>query len=193
MSLHRTNYHLEEHCKLEKFFWKKVPIDRVTVLLYYDNLSRPVVHKFKYKGHPELARNITRSLVSEIGAEFFEGIDYILPVPLHPFRFMKRGYNQSYYIAKGIADVADIPIINNVIKRNRNNVSQTTLEKGQRSENVQCLFRLSHPEKIAHKHVLIVDDVITTGSTILNVALEVAKAEGVRISIVGFAHAIAAS
>lgn len=204
MFMPRTNYHLLKHDDnvVEKMFWKKVPIENVVDLVYYEKDTQGIVHKFKYRNSPYLAWYIMRCLVTEIvnscnnddaesteKIDLFSGVDAIIPVPLHWFRFSRRGYNQSYYLAKGIEDVVHIPIWDDVVRRSRYNISQTNFSRHQRADNVKDIFRLVKPEKVAHKHVLLVDDVMTSGSTIMNLAKEIAKAPGVRISILCFAHA----
>lgn len=207
MFMPRTNYHLLKHNdnEVEKLFWKKVPIENVVDLVYYEKDTQGIVHKFKYRNSPYLAWYIMRCLVKEIvdygnsnnladsdsagGIDLFSDVDAIIPVPLHWFRFSTRGYNQSYYLAKGIEDVVHIPIWDDVVCRRRYNLSQTKFQRHQRAANVKDIFRLTKPEKVADKHVLLVDDVMTSGSTIMNLAQEVAKAPGVRISILCFAHA----
>ena len=102
---------------------------------------------------------------------------------------MKRGYNQSHYIARGIQQVTHIPVMKKVVKRIRNNSSQTQLNARQRIENVEGIFLLKHPELIEGKHVLLVDDVTTTGATLSSCAKELAKAQGVSISVLTLAVA----
>ena len=120
---------------------------------------------------------------------FFDDIDVLIPLPLHWKRQLKRHYNQSHYICQGISEVTGIPVDKHVVKRTKNNPSQTHLNAHQRSENVSGIFQLIHPERIQGKHVLIVDDVTTTGATIASCAKELAKAPDVRISVLTFAVA----
>lgn len=93
-------------------------------------------------------------------------IDYILPVPLHKSKMLERGYNQSYFIAKGLSHHLKIPIGSRILKRIRYTETQTTLTKIERQQNMKNAFQVISPKKLAGKNVLLIDDVITTGSTI---------------------------
>ena len=125
--------------------------------------------------------------LNEVG--FFEGMDMIIPLPLHRNRKRKRGYNQCDFIAEGIKEVTGLPIERDVVLRMVDNTSQTHLLSSERKENVKDIFELKHPETIKGKHLLLVDDVITTGATTISCGKELAKAEGVRISVVSMGYA----
>ena len=122
-------------------------------------------------------------------SNYFDGIDIIVPVPLHWKRRIKRGYNQSYYIAKGISEATGIPVNTKIIKRIVNNPTQTHLSHSERQNNVNGIFKLKKPELIEGKHVLLVDDVITTGATTIECAKSMMKAPDVRFSIISLAYA----
>ncbi len=152
--------------------------------------TRNIIYHIKYYGHPKLATYLASIYAEELKQKgFFDGIDLIIPLPLHWRRQMKRGYNQSHYIAQGVHQVTNIPVLKNVVKRVKNNSSQTHLNAQQRMENVEDIFRLKHPELIAGHHILLVDDVTTTGATLSSCAQELAKAKDVRISILTLATA----
>lgn len=114
---------------------------------------------------------------------FFEGIDLIVPMPLHRNRLRHRGYNQSVAIAEGIRLATGIRIERRAVRRQRNTATQTQLAGTERRENTAGAFLLKSPDRIAGRHLLIVDDVMTTGATISALATELLKAEGVRISV----------
>lgn len=118
---------------------------------------------------------------------FFEDIDIIAPVPLARNRQRERGYNQSMEIARGIAAVTGLPIAKRAVKRDSFRESQTTKDRRQRQANVENVFHLRNAEVFRGKHVLLVDDVITTGSTMTSLAEEIMKAGDVRFSIVSIA------
>ncbi len=109
--------------------------------------------------------------------DFFQGIDYLVPVPLHWRRLLHRGYNQSERIAQGISDITGIPVLGDVVSRVRNNQTQTHLNRQEREKNVENIFRAQHTERLRNKHLLIIDDVMTTGSTIISCGREITQAE----------------
>ena len=98
----------------------------------------------------------------------YGSVDCIVPVPLHTRRLLARGYNQAAYIAEGIASRMGVPVEDRAVSRLRNNPSQTTLSSAGRWENVRDLFAVARPGALAGRHVLLVDDVVTTGSTLLS-------------------------
>ena len=104
-------------------------------------------------------------------------------MPITRRRQWQRGYNQSTEIARGVRSVTGLPILNKVVRRTHFSQSQTSLHSWQRQENVEGAFHLTHPEKIANSHILLIDDIVTTGATITACACELAKAPGVRISV----------
>lgn len=117
---------------------------------------------------------------------FFEGIECIIPVPLHWRRRLKRGYNQSEQLALGVSQITGLPVLTGYVRRVRNNKTQTRMSHSERIENVKDLFWVRRP--IPHLHVLLIDDVITTGATMLSFAESiVASKPGVRISILSLA------
>ena len=184
-----TNCHTIEHSPLEKMFWEQFPIERATSFFYYDGKDvHHIIHSLKYNNRPEVGYNLSLTYAKELKEYgFFENIDCIIPVPLHWKRQRKRHYNQSFYIAKGINKVTGIPIYNNVIKRVVNNLSQTKMNSSERRNNVDGIFQLKKQDKISNKHILLVDDVTTTGATIISCAKELSKAPNTKISVLTLA------
>jgi ComF family protein len=118
----------------------------------------------------------------------YDDVDVIVPIPLHPKKILKRGYNQSFYIAKGIAKELGSVVDSRSVKRVVNNPSQTTKSGTMRWQNVERIFRVSHPEHLHGKHILIVDDVLTTGATISSCVTAIsALVPDCRISIASLA------
>ena len=181
----------EVHGVIERIFWGHIPIVRATSMFQYEGeQTRRILHNIKYFDRPEAAVVMARVFAREqAGTDFFEGIDLIIPLPLAKKKQRIRGYNQCDYIARGLSQQTGIPVAEDVAVRTVNNPTQTHLDHEQRKENVKDIFQLVNPQKILGKHVLIVDDVITTGSTILSFAKEIAKAPGVSISIFSLAYA----
>ena len=120
---------------------------------------------------------------------FFEGIDLIVPVPLAKERQRQRGYNQSLHIARGIGSVTRLPIVTNAVSREQFVESQTQKDRWQRNENVKDVFYLKNPAPLQDKHVLLIDDVITTGATIVECGKQLMQAGGIRISVLSLGFA----
>jgi ComF family protein len=145
----------------------------------------------KYYGRPDVARMMGATAARRFSENgFFYDIDAVVPVPLSRRRQWQRGYNQSTEIAHGVADVTGLPVLGHVLRRTTFHQSQTHLGAQDRRENVEGAFALRDAEAIRGKHLLIVDDVVTTGSTIMACGNELLRAEGVRLSILslGFTH-----
>ena len=115
-------------------------------------------------------------------------MEVVVPLPLHPFRRCRRGYNQSEYLAEGIASQLGVGVDRRSVRRRRNTPSQTLRSRRDRARNVEGAFAVRHPERLAGRHVLLVDDVMTTGNTLLACAAEILRAApGCRVSIAAFA------
>ncbi len=159
---------------------------RAASWLYYrshNDISR-LVQKAKYSGRSDICRWLGSAAASEFQEKgFFEGIDVIVPVPLTLQRRIKRGYNQSREIARGISSVTGIKVVSNAVRRKHFRTSQTHLNALQRMDNVGDAFELRRPDSLSNKHILIVDDIITTGATVTSCGMEIAKASNTRISV----------
>lgn len=191
-TLNRIEYEGGEvHSVIERLFWGRIPIVRAASMFQYEGeQTRRILHNIKYFDRPEAATVLARVFAREnADTDFFDGIDFIIPLPLAKKKKRQRGYNQTDYIAKGLSVQTGIPVADDVAIRAVNNPTQTHLDHEQRKENVKNIFRLVNPQKIQGHHVLIVDDVITTGSTILSFSEEIAKAPSVSISIFSLAYA----
>lgn len=180
------------HCRqpydntMARMFWGRIPIERAAALFYFEPQSEMshIVYSFKYHNRPDNAMLMGQLAAKELTAGgFFSGIDAIVPVPLARNRQRQRGYNQSYELAKGIRNITHIPIINNALIRKTFTESQTHKSQWERIENVEHAFELRQPELLRGKHVLVVDDVVTTGATVSACASEIVKCGGVKISV----------
>ena len=171
---------------MARLFWGRFPVERAAALFFYEPqapVSR-LIYDMKYHNMPEVARNMGILTARRFAASgFFDGIDALVPMPITWRRKWKRGYNQSYEIARGISEVTRLPIFKDVVKRVRFKQSQTRQHAWERLHNVDDAFRLLRPEKIDGLHLLLIDDIVTTGATATACACELAKASGVRISI----------
>lgn len=192
INLPRTNYHLQKDNQVEQLFWGKIPLERATSFFFYRKGSdfRQILHQLKYGGQKEIGAIMGRYMASELTVSgFFEGIDVIIPVPLHKRKQRIRGYNQSEWIARGISAVTGIRIDTEVIVRRKHTDTQTRKSTFERWENVDGIFELHHAESLKGKHLLVVDDVLTTGATTVACASRLMEIEGVRISVLTLAVA----
>lgn len=192
MHLPRTNYHLKKDNPVEQLFWGKIPLERATSFFYYRKGSdfRQILHQLKYGGQKEIGAIMGRYMASELlMSGFFEGIDVIIPVPLHKKKQQIRGYNQSEWIARGITAVTGIMVDTETVVRHKNTETQTRKSAYERWENVDGIFELHRAEFLAGKHILLVDDVLTTGATTVACASCLMAQEGVKISVLTLAMA----
>lgn len=151
----------------------------------------PIIYRIKYKNGKNLGRTMGRLFGSDLkSSQFLETVDLIVPVPLHPRKLGKRGYNQAEEISKGISESVNIPVSTGNLIRVISNPTQTKRSKTQRWENVKNIFSLQSPEKYINKHILLVDDVITTGSTLEACALTFQGVPGIKISIATIGEAL---
>lgn len=145
------------------------PVVGATAMYKYfkGNPYAALIHKAKYRGRPSIARLLARRYARSIAASgFFNGIDMIIPVPVNTIRRMTRGYNQSEHIATGLSEATSIPVENRLKATNRHS-TQTRLNAYQRWLNTDGVFHVSNAEGLDGRHILLVDDVITTGSTLV--------------------------
>ena len=188
----RTGFHLRPDNAVKDMFWGLVTVERATAYLYYRRKSgfSHTIHLLKYGGRPDIGVELGRAMAAELSATgFFEGIDVLVPVPLHRRKQRQRGYNQSEQLANGVATVTGLPVETGAVERCKDTASQTHKSVYERWENVEGIFRLLHPERLAGRHVLLIDDVLTTGATLCACAEAVAQAPGVSISILALATA----
>ena len=154
--------------EVARLFWGKVKVEAAIGLFHFFKGSkyRSMMHKLKYKGEKEIGIDLGRMIGFEMKDSVFENVDMIVPVPLHSKRLRMRGYNQSEFIANGIGQILEKPVYPNLLKRNVYNISQTGKGRTDRWQNVKGIFELTDADFISGKNVLIVDDIITTGSTL---------------------------
>lgn len=171
---------------MARMFWGQIPIRRAMALFYYEphsEVSR-IVYSMKYHNHPETGEFMGRMLAEEIREQgFFNDIDLIIPIPLTKKRQRIRGYNQSREIARGVSDIMKIPVVTNAVVRKSFKSSQTQMDRWQRLENVKDVFRLKNGSALKGKHILIIDDVVTTGATIISCSREIMKCGDVKFSV----------
>lgn len=172
--------------EMAKLFWGRIPVERAAALFYYraHSVSSRIIYQMKYYDHPEIGELMGRMAATEfMAAGFFEGVDVVVPVPLARKRQRERGYNQSFEIARGVNDITHLPVESKAVKRKSFKESQTKMNRWQRNDNVKDVFTLNRAERLAGKHVLVVDDVVTTGATVISCAEELMKCGDVKFSV----------
>jgi ComF family protein len=166
-----------------------VPVVHAVAFYFFTHRSpfRDLIHNFKYRGRWRPALGMGKWFGAEI-APLLADVDVIVPVPLHLRRWLKRGYNQSEYIARGIGAALGKPVDTRSVVRSRHTRSQASQRGGERWDNVEGIFGVRRPAALAGRHVLLVDDVITTGATILSLAEAILRAvPDCRVSIAALA------
>ena len=155
------------------------------VLTPYNNL----IHQLKYKDHPEVGERFAYMAAKDIEATgFFDGIDAIVPLPLSRKKERRRGYNQCDYIAAGISRATGIPVIKGAVTRTTSNETQTHKNRDERWKNVVGIFSLADATLIEGKHILLIDDILTTGATLANCASTIQQGCSCRTSILTLAY-----
>lgn len=193
-SLPRTEAYEHTENPIQKLFWGRLPLERATSFLYFQKGGKVqrLIHHFKYKGVKEIGNTLGELAAYELREKgFFEGVDCIVPVPIHKLKLKKRGYNQSHFIAEGIAKVLEIPADFDLIAKEINTESQTRKGRFKRWQNVDSSFKLQ-AGKIPNyraKHILMVDDVLTTGSTLEACGNELLQIPEVKLSLLTMALA----
>ncbi len=144
----------------------------------FDDFVRDLIHLLKYSNRRDIGVHFGEIIYNRASREgFLDGIDGLVPIPLHKARKRDRGYNQSEVIAKGISSLGRIPILTKGIHRKKNTSSQTKLDYDERQKNVEDAFEINID--LRGKHLIIIDDVITTGATTRELARTIARAGGV--------------
>ena len=190
LHLPRTGFHQSPlDNPMARLFWGIIPVERVAAFCYYDpgsSLSR-AVYELKYHNRPDIGIALGRLMATEMQrSDFFNGIDMLVPIPLTSKRQRQRGYNQSRQLALGVSEVTGLPLFDRIVCRTVFKGSQTQLSRWQRRDNVENVFQLRDADALRNRHVLLVDDIVTTGATITACARELLKVDGVRVSILSF-------
>ena len=177
-NLPKTNFHNQIDNPVSQLFWGRTKIKYATGLFFFNKGSKyqSMMHQFKYHGNKEIGFVLGKYFGSQIKESMFNEIDVILPVPLHKTKLKKRGYNQSEWLGKGLSVSMNKPLDIKSLIRKIATETQTRKTRYDRWKNVENIFEISEPKKLEGKHVLIVDDVVTTGSTLeacINTVLEV--------------------
>lgn len=188
--LPKTNFHLEEENHVFKNFWGRANISHATALYYFQKGSKVqhLIHQLKYKGKQEIGFYLGKTYGQDLlQSDFYKDVDIVIPVPLHPRKKRKRGYNQSESFAMGLASSMKISCDTKTLVRTTASQTQTKKSRFKRWENVKEIFAVKNIQHLQNKHILLVDDVITTGATIEACANKLFEIPGIKISVAAIA------
>lgn len=177
---------------VEKIFWGRLAITAAMSEFYFakGTLIQNLIHEFKYKGNKDVGMYLGAMMGSSlVSNNRFTKIDALIPLPLFADKEFKRGYNQATILCNGMSEVMEVPVIKNNVVRKRYTDTQTKKHRTERWENVEGSFTIINPKEIQDKHVLLVDDVVTTGATLEACGAEILKVEGTKLSIATLAFA----
>ena len=185
-SLPETNFEIHPNNPVEKDFWGRLPIINASAHLYFtkESLVQQLMHQLKYKGNKDLGLQLGRLMGNALkNATRFNEIKALVPLPLFPSKEKKRGYNQATVLCEGIAEILSLPILDRVITRPQHTETQTKKGRIERWKNIEGKFQLIDPVAIQNKHLLLVDDVVTTGATLEACGNELLTAKNVKLSV----------
>lgn len=186
-----TNFCYETNNLVEKTFYGRIPIKKGTALFYFlkKGKTQQLMHRLKYKGNQEIGSFIGDWLGENmLLSNRFNDIDCIIPVPLHYKKQKKRGYNQVSTFGISLSKTLKIPYYEGVLQRKTATNTQTKLIRLDRWKNVKELFQVENTHKLNNKHILLIDDIITTGATLEACYLALNKCENIKISIASMAY-----
>jgi competence protein ComFC len=192
INLPETNDHLTKENSVEKTMWGRIPFQRAFSFLYFNQrgVTQKLLHELKYRGNEELANYLGELYALRIKQTAQNhGIDAIVAIPLHPSKLKKRGYNQSFAFAEGIAKGLAIENLSSAVERRKATDTQTKKTRAERWKNVSSIFCVTNTAILNKKHILLVDDVITTGATIESCGQEIIKSVDCTLSIASIAFA----
>ena len=190
LHLPETQFHKEHFNPLRQLFDGRVTVEEVTALMSYKkaNKVQKILHHLKYSGQKEIGKVLGEYFGGQlITEERYRSIQYVLPIPLHPKKERLRGYNQSEWIAKGLSAGMGVPYLTDVLVRTQYTDTQTRKSRFARWQNVKEVFEVQNPDKVAYTHVLVCDDVLTTGATTEAAVQKLLEVEGVKVSVVTLA------
>jgi ComF family protein len=194
LTLPETDFHHTSPNTFTARFDGRVPLEAATALFYFTKESRTqrLIFQIKYDDKREAAVELGRLLGEKIAhSSVFQGIDYIIPVPMHPTKQRWRGYNQAEMFANGLSDALNVVVNTTALRKVKMTVSQTKMSRTERLSNTQEVFELTKPQFLKGKNIRIVDDVMTTGSTLESCAVAIReKLPDVKISFATIAYVL---
>lgn len=190
--LPKTFFHLDKDNPFAERFWGRLPIWAAGALYHFSKGGRTqqLIHQLKYNNKPDIGRQLGQYYGQELAqSDLFRSIDVIVPVPLHPRKKHQRGYNQSDAFAQGLSIGLGKPWLKDGLGRLAFTHTQTQKSRAERMENVMTAFEVRKAKQLAHRHILLVDDVITTGATLEACGLQLLALEDTHLSLatIGFA------
>ncbi|WP_445748666.1 ComF family protein [Polaribacter sp.] len=187
-----TNFTSFDENGVTQTFYGRIDIEKGYSLLFFkkESITQKLIHELKYRGNEEIGE-LFGNWIGEIILEKdeFKEVDFIIPVPLHPRKLKQRGYNQVSKFGITLANQLNIPFLENELVRVSSTKTQTLKARFERFSNIDTKFLLKNPDVFKNKHILIIDDVITTGATLESCANEFQKSENCKISILTMAIA----
>ncbi|MBR5235424.1 MAG: ComF family protein [Bacteroidaceae bacterium] len=193
LELPRTHYEQNPENVLMQHFMEWPEVVRATAYFHYYKEGRysNLIHHLKYYDHPEVGTYLGRLAATELkGSGFFDDIDLIIPIPLSKKKLRQRGYNQSDYIARGISEATNIPLRTDCIVRTVDTDTQTHKSQDERWKSTKGIFQVTNPEALKGKHLLLIDDVTTTGATLHACTSALLTLPSIRVSIFALAKAM---
>lgn len=191
--LPKTYFHLERNNTIEKHFWGRVNIERAAACYFFQRGSKVqhLVHQLKYKGKTEVGITIGKIYGADLNQSVdYRTVDLIVPVPLHKSKELKRSYNQADLFCEGLSAVMQKPWSKSALLRLKATETQTHKSRFERWENVGTVFQVANPAVLEGKHVMLADDVITTGSTLEACAQAILAVPNTKVSIATMACAV---
>lgn len=185
-----TNFENIKNNPVEKLFFGRVNIEFATSMLFFSQTEKVqnILHNIKYNEQKELAVYIGNIFGERLqNSPFLNNVSTIIPVPLHPQKEHLRGYNQSTLFAKGVNKILNIDLQDDNLVRVVNTSTQTKKSRLERIENVENVFKVKYPEQLKNKHILLLDDVLTTGATLESCAQTLIENANCTVSIVTIA------
>lgn len=187
-----TNFHQQPDNIVARQFWGKIKLEAAFALFYFTKGGKiqHLMHEFKYNGNHQIGNLLGNIAGGQlIKNDIFSSVDLIVPVPLHKSRLRERGYNQSACYAAGLAEQLNAAAELDNLVRAVATKTQTHKSRFARFENMKEVFMVKFPEHLTNKHILLVDDIVTTGSTLEACGTELLKVPGLKLSVATIAYA----
>lgn len=184
-TLPETNFEKYPDNPVHKLFWGRLQLQNATAQFYFtkESLMQHLMHQFKYKGNKELGLQLGRIMGLQLTAAGRFRPDALVPLPLFPSKERKRGFNQASVLCEGIREIMKIPVLHNAVCRPQHTETQTKKGRVERWKNMEGKFELKEKGLINDKHLLLVDDVVTTGATLESCGLALLSADNIKLSI----------